>query len=335
MVVRARVQSGTFSDDTVGGLSVQRVDWLTAAGMRKVTVQGYRSALRPLVVLLGDMKVIDVRTSDVQRFVSWVLREGSTTGKPLSPRSVKYALTAASQLFGRAVTGDVIAQNPVKPDVYRRKTKATAKRSGADFWARPQVDAFRAVADADPPGAALRLTLAGMTRSEVHGLTWECVDLDAGTITIRQGRVALAGKPEDGQDHSCAVDAPKTDQRWRTHPVETFEPGTLAALRSLKAAQAADRLRAGSAWTDSGFVVVDAVRRPEGPERYSERFRKLAAEANLPAIRLHALRHSLVRRDRCAAVGGRGLVRAHHGGVPRDILPGAWRGGHPRRDGTG
>lgn len=112
------------------------------------------------------------------------------------------------------------------------------------------------------------------------------VDMDAGTVTSRQGRVALQGG-------ETVTGAPKSAARSRTLPVERVEPGTIALLRSLRAAQAADRLRAGSAWEDSGYVVVDAIGRPEHPERYSERFRRLTTKAGLPSIRLRALRHSL------------------------------------------
>jgi integrase len=45
--------------------------------------------------------------------------------------------------------------------------------------------------------------------------------------------------------------------------------------------------------------------RPEHPERYSERFRGLGAEAGLPAIRLHALRHSMA-----AWLDGIGVARS-------------------------
>lgn len=123
-------------------------------------------------------------------------------------------------------------------------------------------------------------------RADVHGLMWSDIDLNAGTVSIARGRVALQGG-------ETATDDPKSSARQRTLPIEQVEPGTIAALRSLRAAQAADRLRAGAAWHDSGFVVVDAIGRPEHPERYSERFRALAAQAGLPPIRLHALRHSL------------------------------------------
>ena len=61
----------------------------------------------------------------------------------------------------------------------------------------------------------------------------------------------------------------------------------------MRAAQAADRLAAGSAWRDSGLVVVDALGRGLRPEVYSDRCRRLCATAGVPVIRLHAVRHSL------------------------------------------
>ncbi len=282
---RARVKSGTYSDATVAALAVRWLDSLVDAGMRPVTVQGYKTAVRPVLARIGDAKVTEVRTRDIQEFVSWAIRQGGATGKPLSPRSVKYALTSASQMFGFAVIGGIIESNPVVKDVFRGSKKQT-KSAGTHYWTRSEVDVLRNVADGDPMAAMFRLSLAGVTRSEVHGLTWDAIDLDAGTVTIKQGRVALHG----GMD---SVGEPKTDQRWRTLPIEVFEPGTVALLRSLKATQAADRLRAGTAWQDSGYVLVDAVGRPEHPERYSERFRRLAKAAELPPIKLHALRHSL------------------------------------------
>jgi integrase len=44
------------------------------------------------------------------------------------------------------------------------------------------------------------LTLFGLRRSEVMGLRWSDLDLDAGTLTISRGRVLVDGKrTEEGQ----------------------------------------------------------------------------------------------------------------------------------------
>ena len=72
-----------------------------------------------------------------------------------------------------------------------------------------------------------------------------------------------------------------------------MHPGTVAALRALSARQAADRLRAGAAYRDSGLVVVDALGVPVRPEWYSDNFRALCRAAAVPMITLHSVRHSL------------------------------------------
>lgn len=279
---REHVRRGTFSRDNVSTLCER---WLGSLGdMRPVTVQGYRTALRPVIAALGDRQVADVRVRDVREWIAWAGREGGVKGRPLSPRSVRYGLGAAALAFDVAVGDEVIASNPwrkVKPPKVAEKVN-----DEAHYWSREQVARFREVADADALAGLWRLSIAGMTRADLHGLLWSDIDMERGTVRVERGRVALQrGETDTG--------APKSEARKRTLPVERVEPGTMTLLRSLRAAQAADRLRAGGAWVDSGHVVVDAIGRPEHPERYSERFRRLTATAGLPPIRLHALRHSL------------------------------------------
>ncbi len=79
----------------------------------------------------------------------------------------------------------------------------------------------------------------------------------------------------------------------RTVPVEAMHPGTVGALRSLKVSQAADRLAAGTAYTDGGLVVVDALGVGVHPDVYSDRFRALCRAAGVPVIRLHQVRHTV------------------------------------------
>jgi integrase len=69
--------------------------------------------------------------------------------------------------------------------------------------------------------------------------------------------------------------------------------GTVALLRALHAAHAADRLSAGQAYTDSNYVLVDALGRPVRPEAYSDRFGELCRVAGVPVVRLHSVRHTL------------------------------------------
>lgn len=167
------------------------------------------------------------------------------------------------------------------------KRPRVRKVVGTDLvhWQPEELERFVEHADSDDLAAAWRLTACGLTRSEVLGLRWSDVDLEAGMVHISQGRVAL--------DHADHVDDPKSASRRRSVPVEVMWGGTMTALRSLRARQAAERLRAGSAYVDSGLVIVEALGQPVRPEWYSDRFRAVAKDGGLPAITLHSVRHSL------------------------------------------
>ncbi len=134
--------------------------------------------------------------------------------------------------------------------------------------------------------AALRLTLSGFRRSEVLGLTWDAVDLQSGTVEVRQGRVALA-------DGSTTIGAPKSRASARIVPIEALHPGTVAMLEQLRDVQAGSRAEWGDAYEESDLVIVNALGGAPRPEALSDRFQAVAAKAELPRIRLHEIRHSL------------------------------------------
>lgn len=263
--------------------------WLsTRLGVRQVTIDGYRSALRPVLVHIGTRKVSDVRRSDVQAMLAWMLREGGVRGRALSPRSVQLGYVAFAQMLDLAV-GDGIVPLNVARQVKRSELPRQAARVGRSLqhWTPDQLVRFRQQADLDPLAGLMRLSLSGLSRADICGLAWSDLDLDRGTATIERGRVAL-------RDGTTVIEPPKSQQRRRVVPFESMWPGSVGLLRQLRASQAADRLAAGAAWSDSGgLVYVDAIGRPIRPEAYSDAFRRIAAAAELPPIRLHSLRHSI------------------------------------------
>ncbi len=283
--VRAEVAAaGTFRRPDVETVAQLCDRWLASRrDVRRVTVEGYRNALAPVLRHIGDRDLRTLTVAEVEALAGWMGREGGRRGQPLGPRSVRAALVALSQAFDVAAHEGAVARNVVR--LARRPRQRTAVGRDLEHWQPGDLLRFRERADRDPLAGPWRLTLCGLTRADVMGLRWSDVDFDAGTVTVRQGRVAL----DDGD----AVDEPKSPQRRRTVPAEVVHPGTVAALRTLRAAQAADQLAAGTAWQDSGLVVVDALGRGLRPEVYSDRFGRLCVEAGVPVIRLHSVRHSL------------------------------------------
>jgi integrase len=91
------------------------------------------------------------------------------------------------------------------------------------------------------------------------------VDLDNGTLAIRETRVSVDGRPQPS--------TPKTDRSARELPM----PASLvAALRKAKTIQNRERLALGSAYLDGGYVVVDEAGRPYLPDRLSRAWPKCA-----------------------------------------------------------
>ncbi len=67
--------------------------------------------------------------------------------------------------------------------------------------------------------------------------------------------------------------------------VEAIHPGTVTLLRRMRARQAEEYLAAGSAYRDSGYVVVDALGVPLRPAAYSDGFTRLCREAGVTVRR--------------------------------------------------
>ncbi|MEU6731252.1 hypothetical protein ABZ917_46730 [Nonomuraea wenchangensis] len=89
------------------------------------------------------------------------------------------------------------------------------------------------------------IALRGLRRGESVGPRWKDVDLDAGSAGVRWQIAQLGWETIQGK--------PKTEASDR---VIALDADTVAVLRAHKRSQAADRLAAGEAWADSGFVFT-------------------------------------------------------------------------------
>jgi integrase len=292
--VRTEVAAaGEYAPPAAESLSALCARWLASrVDVRAITREGYRGALAPVLRHMGDRDSASLTPADMRDLVAWLATHGSRPSKahpdggPLAPRSVRAAMVALGQVLDLAVSDGLLTRNVARG--IKRPRQARTVGHDLEHWAPAELLAFRKYADGDELAAAWRLSLSGLTRADVLGLRWSDVDLDSGMVTIAQGRVQL----QDGSQRSV-VDEPKSAQRRRTVPVEVIHPGTVSLLRALKARQAADRLAAGGAWRETGYLVVNPLGEPIRPELYSDTFHRLCSAAGVRVIRLHSCRHSL------------------------------------------
>jgi integrase len=248
--------------------------------VRASTRRNYEDALLPAREQLGGRYLQTISKADVEGLVTWMLtsgrRRGGKAGSGLSARSVALTLGRLTAALEMAVAEDKIARNPaahVKPPAHTPRRQET--------WAAAEVHEFLAVADADRLAACWRLSLYGLRRGEVLGLRWRDTDLNAGAITVAQARV-LAG-------YEVRVERPKSVNGIRTLPLDD---ALVAALKALRARQAAERLAAGEAYERSGYVAADELGRPVHPEWYTDEFHRVSDRAKVRRIRLHESRHT-------------------------------------------
>jgi integrase len=69
----------------------------------------------------------------------------------------------------------------------------------------------------------------------------------------------------------------------------------VVALRSHKARRSKERLLAGESWTEAGFVFTSEIGSPMDGSNVTRRFQQLLANAGLPRLRFHDLRHDVPR----------------------------------------
>ncbi len=272
----------------------------TPGGIREVTLTGYRSALESPLLYIGDSLAREMTPGDVETMLRRLATAGGKYGRPLSHRSITYALTSLRQAYNHGIREGWVKVNPAtlaKPP--REQHSAESKSATARLrWSPAELARFRAHADAYGDGeafiaepwlrAGMRLTLTGMRRSEVLGLDWRCVDLDAGTVKVAASRV------KTGRGNATALGNVKAANSLRTIQAEVIHPGTVAALRTLWLAQGRP---------ESGLVIRDALGRPVDPDTYSDRFRALSRTAGMPVLKsLHNVRHTLATALKAASV---------------------------------
>ena len=112
---------------------------------------------------------------------------------------------------------------------------------------------------------------------------WDCVDFEAGTITINKQLQRLRG---GGGEYRLT-----STKNGKSRTI-TPAASVMALLKRHRAAQAAQRLRAGKLWEDSGLVFTDDLGHHLAQAAVYRSFKQAAAAIGRPDARFHDLRHS-------------------------------------------
>jgi integrase len=235
-------------------------------------VKSYESYLKNHIIPeLGHIKLGDLTPQDVQRFLNSRARAGR------SPRTVQYLRAILQSALAEAAIWGYIERNSAslaKPPKMERREVSVLSAAEAKRLIESTAD--------DRLGNLFAIALyTGLRQGELLGLRWPDIDLAQGTLHVR--------KALQKQDREAKFIEPKTERSRRRLSL----PATAVSILALQQERVdAMRRHAGSAWQDWDLVFPSQLGTPLDGSNVTHHLQHKLAEAGLPRVRFHDLRHT-------------------------------------------
>ena len=287
------------------GAYVPTVDELATSLRERLELRGTRKSYREaceymqrvhIAPHLGDRKITDVSTADVEAFGRTLLKEG------LAPKSVRNMLGFLHAVFEHAIDRGWVRENPARRAEKPRRGRGTnadlqflnVSELEAVLRAIPDGTVIRAPAPtrrgrpgpAPPPspdvlGPVLRVVIltaamTGLRQSELLGLRWRDVDWEAQRIRVRNTFVRGEHSTDGKSDLSTRRSVPMTD----------------------RLAGELDRWSQRSEYRGDGDLVFahPQTGSPLDRSKVSKRFKAACRAAGVREVKFHDLRHTFATR---------------------------------------
>lgn len=260
-------------------------DYAESVIARRILMNGWRPKYaadvrrwmtRVVFPMIGNVEVRKLTPSHIEQ----VLLEVAD----LADSTINTVRAAMSVVCKRAVRDRLLTANPVSLADRPKSTKRTKER-----YVPTDAEVARILEKSESTIWALPVLLSATTgcrRSEICGLQWGDVDLDAGLIRIERG---LHWVPVGEGKRELRTQPPKSERSQR---VVTLPGFVCDRLRAHRKDQLERRLAAGEVWQEGDWVLDRGDGRPIDVDSYAKAFVRIAVEAGVPQATLHSLRHA-------------------------------------------
>lgn len=256
--------------------------WLPAASttVRPTTLVSYRRHIELyLNPRVGHLPLQGLTPDRVSVLYKDLMDNGGVGGRPLKSRTVRRIHSTLHRALRDGVNWGYTTRNAAASAA---KPRIPSVGESIQTWSSQEVAAFLHAVRDDRLYAAWHMACStGMRRGELLGLRWQDVDLALARAAVRQTLTHA--------NYTIVVGEPKTSKSRRSVALDT---DTVLALREWRTAQIAERLAAGPAWQDTGYLFTRDDGRPIHPDTFSYWFEKHLRRSGLRHIRFHDLRHT-------------------------------------------
>jgi integrase len=246
------------------------------------TYESYRLAIENHVVpKLGRLKLNQITPEHLQTFINSRMKNGISSACAIKMKNI---INAALK---QAVKNRMIPYNPTDaitpPKLRQKEIRVFSPDEQARF-----MDALRG----HRLEALYSLALAsGMRKGELLGLTWDCIDFDKQTISVKRS-VSRSYDPVT-RESAIRAGATKTRSGQRQIPMLSAVDPVLLAHRDR---QEIEKRAAGSGYNSLNLVFCSKVGTYIETRRLNITLNKLLKKAKIEHINFHALRHTFATR---------------------------------------
>ena len=258
----ARMTEGDLSASWLGIQNTQ---------LRLAAQQQYGRLARLYIVPgLGRTALRDLSAAIVQEFYRKIQQKGAGARTVQLVHTVLHGVLEHGRKLGLVVQNYTDLVETPRPEKHEMMV-----------WDESQVSLFLTRVE---DSTFYRLAFStGMRRGEIIGLQWKDLDWRSGILTVRR----QVYEPQGG---GWRFQEPKSRAGVRSI---RLGPGMIEALRrQFNRDQPLARQLAGDQWIENDLIFPNSLGKPRNGYEVSKRFQRRAAEAGLPAIRFHDIRHT-------------------------------------------
>ncbi|WP_255283607.1 site-specific integrase [Priestia megaterium] len=237
-----------------------------------------------IIPFFGEMRLEKIKPLHILDFLKSLEKEGlRKDGKKgsLSSSTIEYNHRILKNILNRAVEWKLIQNNPMENI---KKPKRTQKETSVydNHEAELLIESLNEEEDMWCIMIKLAIT-TGLRRGELLGLEWRYVDLDKGTIQVKQA-ITYVNKQH-------IIREPKTKNSIRT---VTLPEVLVNELKKYKSVWNKKRLKANELWEggEYQFLFTGWNGKPIHPSSVTTWWRRFVKRNDLRYIRFHDLRHT-------------------------------------------
>lgn len=235
-----------------------------------------------LVPTLGRVELRGLQTSHVQR----LMNEKRAAG--LSSRTIELIYVTLKSALKQALLEGLVTRNVA--DHVRKPKREQGKT--IRVLSVEEMDALVTAALKHRTGLLIVIMLGtGLRIGEALALEWKDVDLQKGSLRVRQGLVTA--KEPGGKKRVQLLQDPKSGHGKRTVPLSD---DVTAAFRQWKSRQAQEKLKLGALYADTGRIFTTQKGTPLEARRMGRTLEAIASKAGIEHVNPHALRHTFATR---------------------------------------